>query len=57
MGADIHIRFWDALLERFIGKARAALASQSATYVAEGRGISFDDAATRALELQISRLG
>lgn len=50
IGADIHARFWDALLEKYLGTAREQLgdvASEAARR--EGAGMTFDDAILLAL--------
>jgi non-specific serine/threonine protein kinase len=52
VGADIHIRFWDALLDRYIGAARKALLEPTlADTINRGRSLSFDAAVTLALEV------
>jgi hypothetical protein len=51
MGADPHMEFWDALVDRFIGKAQSELGSRSEVFLSEGRGMTFEDAAVRALEI------
>jgi tetratricopeptide (TPR) repeat protein len=53
LGVDIHVRFWDALLDRYLGAARQALGTE--TYEVEwnkGRDLSFDDAVKLALEIE-----
>ncbi len=53
LGVDIHVRFWDALLDRYLGAARQALGKE--TYEVEwnkGRDLSFDDAVKLALEIE-----
>jgi hypothetical protein len=49
LGLSITVSFWDALLERYIGAARAALGADADAVWAEGRSIAFDDAANIAL--------
>ncbi len=50
IGVDLHIKFWDDLLDRYLTKARAALDSSSADRAWEdGAAIMFDDAVTLAL--------
>jgi tetratricopeptide (TPR) repeat protein len=51
LGVDIHVRFWDALLDRYLGAARRALGTED--FEREwniGRELSFDDAVKLALE-------
>ena len=50
LGADIHVRFWDELLERYLGAARQSLPIEH--YEREwnkGRELTFDDAVKLAL--------
>jgi non-specific serine/threonine protein kinase len=50
LGVDFHMRFWDALLERYIGAARQALGEDAAARRQdEGRAISLDEAVARSL--------
>jgi non-specific serine/threonine protein kinase len=50
LGADPHMRFWDALLEREIGAARRALDEGAAARAwAEGRALTFDECCRIAL--------
>ncbi len=52
VGADIHIRFWDVLLDRYINAARKALPESAlADAVSKGRALSFNAAVTLALEV------
>jgi hypothetical protein len=47
---DLHIRFWDALIERYIGQARLSLGDAVADHAwREGRALSFDEAIARAI--------
>ena len=46
------VAFWDALLERYIGAARAELAEEADAVWAEGRAMPFDDAVELALKLE-----
>ena len=48
-GADIHVRFWDELMERYFGRARADLGQAADAEWERGSGIPFDDAVTSAL--------
>ena len=51
IGADIHIRFWDALLERYLGAAKKSLSEEAMTTILnKGQALSFDDAVARALK-------
>jgi non-specific serine/threonine protein kinase len=53
IAVDVHIRFWDALLERYIGAARQRLGVEpSEREWSKGRSISFDEAVTLALEVR-----
>ena len=50
LGADIRIRFWDALLDRYFNRARQALGEPAAAEAwSEGQAMSFDDAIVQAL--------
>jgi hypothetical protein len=50
LGVDFHLRFWDVLLEQYIGGARRALSEDAAARQQEqGRTISLDDAIATAL--------
>jgi len=52
LGVDIHVRFWDALLERYIGAARVMLGREaSAAEWEKGIELPFDDAIKRALDV------
>ncbi len=48
-GVNMQIRFWDALIERYITPARAALGDRSVAAETAGRAMPFDDAVTEAL--------
>jgi serine/threonine-protein kinase PknK len=51
LGVDLHIRFWDALLDRYFGRARAALGAERAGRVwQEGLLLPFEEAVVLALE-------
>jgi hypothetical protein len=52
MGAEVHIRFWDALIERFIGSAQTDIDSEPDIHTARGSTMGFEEAAIRALEIQ-----
>jgi predicted ATPase/class 3 adenylate cyclase len=52
LGMSISIAFWDALLERYIGPARAQLGEEADAIWAEGRALPFDDAVELALKVE-----
>ena len=53
LGADIHIGFWDALLDRYFRAAKEVLGGEScAAEWNKGRELSFDDAVKLALEIE-----
>jgi predicted ATPase/class 3 adenylate cyclase len=52
LGISISIPFWNVLLERYIGAARAALGEETDALRAEGRGLTFDNAVELALKLE-----
>jgi hypothetical protein len=53
LGVDIHVRFWDALLDRYLGAAKEALSTEAFEREWEkGRELSFDDAVKLALEIE-----
>ncbi len=49
LGTTITVPFWNALLDRYIGAARAALGADAARYWSEGRELAFEDAVELAL--------
>jgi non-specific serine/threonine protein kinase len=50
IGVDLHIRFWDELLERYLGQARRALGAEAADRAwREGKRLAFDEAIAIAL--------
>jgi hypothetical protein len=52
LGVDIHVRFWDALLERYIGAARVMLGNEvSVAEWEKGIELPFEDAIKRALDV------
>jgi predicted ATPase len=52
LGADIHVRFWDELLDRYLGAARQALSSEDFEREwQKGRAMPFDDSVKLALEI------
>jgi len=51
IGADLRLRFWDALLERYLGAGRHSLGPERAALAwAHGREMSLEDAIVLALE-------
>jgi predicted ATPase/class 3 adenylate cyclase len=50
LGTSPSVRFWDELLERYIGAARRELGSEGDALWAEGRALDFDDAVQLALD-------
>jgi len=50
LGTDLHVAFWDALLERYLGGARAALGADADAAWGRGLGLGFDDAVALALQ-------
>ncbi len=50
LGTDLHITFWDRLLERYLGHARAALGTDADAAWTEGLGLAFDDAVAIAVQ-------
>ena len=54
LGADIHVRFWDALLDRYLGAARRTLETEVAEMESnKGTTLLFDDAVKLALEVEV----
>ena len=54
LGIDIHVGFWDRLLERYLGSARAALGKEAETAHTRGLALTFDDAVAFALQEMIA---
>jgi hypothetical protein len=52
LGTSLSVAFWDALLERYLGPARAHLAEEADAVWAEGCDLAFDDAVELALKLE-----
>jgi tetratricopeptide (TPR) repeat protein len=49
--AHFHIRFWDELLERYVGAAKKSLSEEElASTLSEGKSLPFDDAVRLALD-------
>jgi hypothetical protein len=56
LGADIHVRFWDALLDRYLGAAERTLGNEAAeTERNKGRALSFDEAVKLALGVEVGQ--
>jgi hypothetical protein len=50
LGIDIHVRFWDALLDRYLGVVKKGMGQDEAeAALTEGADLSFDDAVKLAL--------
>jgi len=49
LGTDMHVAFWDRLLERYLGEARRALGPDAEAARARGLELEFDDAVELAL--------
>ena len=49
LGTSPSVRFWDALLDRYIGVARRKLGTSAEAAWREGRALDFDDAVALAL--------
>ena len=53
IGADLHVRFWDELLERYLGEARIHLGTHGIESARrEGESMSFDDAVSMGLDVE-----
>jgi hypothetical protein len=52
LGTSFSIAFWDELLGRYIGAARAALGDEADAVWAAGRDLTFDDAVALALQVE-----
>jgi hypothetical protein len=49
LGTDLHVTFWDRLLERYLGLARSALGAQADAARQRGLALLFDEAVAIAL--------
>jgi tetratricopeptide (TPR) repeat protein len=49
LGTDLHVAFWDRLLERYLGQARAAMGTEADAARIRGLELAFDDAVALAL--------
>ena len=57
IGADIHVRFWTELLDRFIGNAKEDLgAEENEKARNEGTHLTFEEAVARALQVEATTL-
>ncbi len=54
LGIDVHITFWDRLLERYLGQARAALGTDADAARTRGLELVFDDAVALARQVNTS---
>jgi predicted ATPase/class 3 adenylate cyclase len=54
LGVDLHVGFWDRLLERYLGSARAALGRDADPARTRGLALAFDDAVALALQEMIA---
>ena len=54
LGIDIHVSFWDRLLEQYLDPARAALGTEAGLAHARGLALAFDDAVAVALQEMIA---
>src|SRR6266511_5599672 len=50
LGTDLHITFWDRLLERYLGHAQAALGTDADAAWTRGLELEFDDAVALAVQ-------
>jgi predicted ATPase/class 3 adenylate cyclase len=50
LGTDLHVAFWDRLLERYLGNARTALGPDAEAARTRGLELAFDDAVALALQ-------
>ena len=50
LGTDLHVGFWERLLERYLGDARAALGPDAEAARTRGLRLPFDDAVALALQ-------
>ena len=49
LGTSPSVRFWDELLDRYVGAARRQFGASSQAYWDEGHALAFDDAVRLAL--------
>ena len=50
LGTDLHVAFWERLLERYLGHARTALGPDAEAARTRGLSLPFDDAVALALQ-------
>jgi len=50
LGTDLHVAFWDRLLERYLGDARTALGADAEPARTRGLELAFNDAVALALQ-------
>jgi hypothetical protein len=50
LGTDLHVAFWERLLERYLGDARTALGPAAEAARTRGLELAFDDAVALALQ-------
>ncbi len=56
LGADVHVTFWDALLEKYLSPARRALGQEGIEAASlKAASMSFQDAVAMALEIDVGR--
>jgi len=54
LGADVHVPFWDALLEKYLGAASRNLAPQAVESARrEGASMPFENAVAMGLEIDV----
>ena len=52
LGADVHVPFWDALLDKYLGAARRNLATDAIEFARrEGTSMSFENAIAMGLDM------
>ena len=54
LGTELHVPFWDRLLERYLGDARAALGTDADAARIRGLELAFDDAVALALQEELA---
>jgi len=52
LGITISVRFWDELLDRYVGTVRRSLGAEAETYWLEGRALDLEGAVASALSLE-----
>jgi hypothetical protein len=57
LALDVHVQFWDALLDRYIGAAKHGMGTRDSEMAwNKGRSTSFEDAVALALEIQADKI-